>query len=58
MEVAFRQISEETAKFLLGLVNGLTLQVGAPDFDEALAKLLKAREELMGHSRPTPGGPP
>lgn len=39
-------LSPDTAAFLLGLVNGLTLNVGAPDFDDALAKVLAARREL------------
>jgi hypothetical protein len=42
------EISPETAEFLLGLVNKLTLEIGAPDFDEAVQAVLKARTELTG----------
>jgi hypothetical protein len=41
------QISPDTAEFLLGLVNRLTLEVGAEDFDHAMEKVLKARRELQ-----------
>lgn len=40
-------MSKDTATFLLELVNGLALNVGAPDFDVALAKVQAARGELQ-----------
>lgn len=41
------QLSPDVAAFLLGQVNGLTLNVGAPDFDRALAQVLAARQQLQ-----------
>jgi len=39
-------MTSATLQFLQGLVNGLTLNVGAPDFDEVLATVVAARQEL------------
>lgn len=39
-------LSPPVAKFLLDQVNSLTLSVGAADFEEALAIVLAARQEL------------
>ena len=47
-------LSPEVAAFLLNQVNGLTLNVGAPDFDEALAKVLAARQQLTAIVQATP----
>lgn len=47
-------MTKDTATFLLGLVNGLTINVGAPDFEEALAKVIAARTELAALLRDEP----
>lgn len=39
-------MTKGTAEFLLRLVGELTLNVGADDFDDALPRVLQAREEL------------
>jgi len=39
-------MTHATLLFLQGLVNGLTLNVGAADFDEVLATVVAARAEL------------
>lgn len=39
-------MTKETAEFLLGVLGGLTLNVGAPDFGEVVPKVLAARTEL------------
>lgn len=39
-------MTKATAEFLLRLVGELTLSVGADDFDDALPRVLQAREEL------------
>jgi hypothetical protein len=41
------EVSADTARFLLGLLNQQQLSIGAPDFDEALANVLRARTELQ-----------
>lgn len=40
------QISEDTAAFLLHVLAGVTLNAGAPDFEEAALAAIKARREL------------
>jgi hypothetical protein len=44
MEV--NRMTKETAQFLLYILDGITLNVGAPDFDEVVSKVLAARAEL------------
>jgi uncharacterized protein YlzI (FlbEa/FlbD family) len=39
-------MTRETAEFLLALVNGQQLHVGASDFDAVLERILAARREL------------
>lgn len=39
-------MTRETAAFLLDLLNRQQLNVGAPDFDQAVQAVLKARAEL------------
>lgn len=39
-------VSRETAAFLLDLLNRQQLNVGAPDFDQAVQAVLRARSEL------------
>lgn len=39
-------ISKQTADFLLGLLNTQQLNVGAPDFDEVVGRVIQARAEL------------
>ena len=39
-------MTKETAEFLLGVLGGITLNVGAPDFDQVVPKVLAARAEL------------
>lgn len=40
------RISTDTAEFLSTILNGLTLDASAPDFEEAAYALIKARKEL------------
>jgi hypothetical protein len=40
-------VSVSTAKIALAAMGNLTLTVGAPDFDQALADVLRARQELQ-----------
>lgn len=40
-------MSPETIRFLLGLLDGLTLNAGAPDFEDAFQNIVKARRELQ-----------
>lgn len=40
-------MSLDTARFLLDLLNRQQLNVGAPDFDEAVAAIQRARAELL-----------
>lgn len=40
------EVSEETAEFLVGVLSGLTLKVGAPDFGQAAQSVIKALKEL------------
>lgn len=40
-------ISVSSAQFLLHLLNQQQLQIGAPDFDEAVARVMAARAELQ-----------
>lgn len=42
------EISQETAAFLLSILNAQTLQVGAPDFKEAAHAIMRAAVELQG----------
>lgn len=39
-------MTKDTARFLLGLLQAQQLQVGAPDFPQAVASVQKALEEL------------
>lgn len=39
-------VSRQTAQFLLTLLNQQKLEIGAPDFDEAVASVIRARSEL------------
>lgn len=48
------EITPDTARFLLMLVNGLTLNVGAPDFDATLTQVQSARSELQAILGATP----
>lgn len=41
------KLSVSSARFLLHLLSQQNLQVGAPDFDEAVASVLRARQELQ-----------
>lgn len=45
MEVA--ALTPATARFLLGLLDQQQLTVGAPDFEEAAASVIRARQELV-----------
>lgn len=40
-------MTEDTATFLLTLLNRQQVQVGAPDFDSAVAAIQTARDELL-----------
>lgn len=40
-------MSRETALFLLNLLNAQTLNVGAPDFEQAVTAIVAARAELL-----------
>ena len=40
-------MSRETALFLLDLLSRQQLNVGAPDFEQAVAQVLRARSELQ-----------
>lgn len=40
-------MTRETVEFLLGVLGGLTLNVGADDFDQAVAAIQQARAELL-----------
>lgn len=40
-------ITQDTARFLLGLLEQQQVSIGAPDFDEAIATVMKARTELQ-----------
>jgi hypothetical protein len=40
-------MTKETAKFLLGILDGLTLSAGAPDFEQVAKSLIAARAELV-----------
>lgn len=40
-------LSPDVVAFLLTQINSLTLNVGAPDFEEALAIVIKARKQLQ-----------
>lgn len=46
-------LTPRTARFLLGVLDTLTLNVGAPDFDEAAASVIDARTELRTIAGPT-----
>jgi len=46
-------ITTPTARFLLGILDGLTLTVGAEDFDQAASAVLRARAELRAMLSPT-----
>jgi hypothetical protein len=46
MEVTMVEISAETAAFLTRVLDGITLSVGAPDFEETATAVLTARREL------------
>jgi len=46
-------ITQPTARFLLTVLDGLTLNVGAPDFDDAAASVMDARTELKAILEPT-----
>lgn len=39
-------MSPETVTFLLGLLNQITLNAGAPEFEENALAVIKARREL------------
>jgi len=41
------EVSADTARFLLQVLGGMALNVGAPDFDQVVAQVLKARAELL-----------
>jgi len=40
------EMTKETAEFLMSVLSGITLNVGAPDFDVVVPKVLAARAEL------------
>jgi hypothetical protein len=40
-------VTRDTALFLLTLVDGLTLSVGASDFEQVVSQVIKARGELL-----------
>lgn len=40
-------MTPETAQFLLGVLNGLTLNVGADDFEQVARQVMQARAELL-----------
>lgn len=51
-------MSPDTARFLLDLLHAQTLNVGAPDFEEAVGRVIRARGELLAIvSEPLPGDP-
>ena len=39
-------MTPDTATLLLDILNNLTLQVGAPDFDQVAPRIITARTEL------------
>lgn len=39
-------MTSETARFLLQVLDGLTLNAGAPDFEATALALIQARKEL------------
>ena len=41
------EMTPETAQFLLGVLNGLTLNVGADDFEQVARQVMQARAELL-----------
>ncbi len=49
-----RMVSPKTAQFLLQVLDSLTLQAGAPDFDEVAALISAARRELRPIAGPAP----
>lgn len=55
-------LSASSAAFLLDLVNAQQLTIGAPDFDEAVERVIRARQELkaiIAQDAPTrPDAPP
>lgn len=39
-------MTSDTAQFLLGILDTVTLNVGAPDFEETAGRVIAARREL------------